>query len=567
MRFKVKLKNNQPYLESKAYGYDLIINSRWNKGTAFTAEERDVFGLHGLIPPHIFTLADAVEKRYSTLLAKPNDLEKHIYLRAIQERNETLFYALIDKHIEDIMPLVYTPVVGEACQKFSDIYRQPRGVFISYPNRDKIDAMLSSPYFDNVEVIVVSDGERILGLGDQGAGGMGIPIGKLSLYTACAGIAPEKTLPILLDVGTDNQELLNDPQYVGWRHTRIRGQEYDNFVEAFVLAVQRRFPKVLLQWEDFAQANAGKLLKRYKNQICSFNDDIQGTAAITVSALIAGIKAAKLKLEELRVVIVGAGSAGVGIANLLVDYLEYIGAERSNAYAQIFLVDREGLITENVTSLDFQAPFIKLNSSLNNWHVKDQKNISLIETVTNAKANILIGVSGQGGIFTQPIITQMALNTPHPIIFPLSNPTSRAEAVPKDILEWTDDSAIIGTGTAFPLVHRNGKMVRIDQVNNCYIFPGLGLGILATKAQRVTDHMFLIAAIALADLSPAATNPSNNLLPPLTDIKTVSKHVALKVAEELVKTGEVILDAEQNINKIIEEYIWEPRYIPYHKIG
>lgn len=567
MRFKVKLENNQPYLESKAYGYDLIINSRWNKGTAFTDEERDIFGLHGLIPPHIFTLADAVEKRYSTLLAKPNDLEKHIYLRAIQERNETLFYALIDKHIEDIMPLVYTPVVGEACQKFSDIYRQPRGVFISYPNRDKIDAMLSSPYFDNVEVIVVSDGERILGLGDQGAGGMGIPIGKLSLYTVCAGIAPEKTLPILLDVGTDNQELLNDPQYIGWRHARIRGQEYDDFVEAFILAVKRRFPQVLLQWEDFAQANAGKLLKRYKNQICSFNDDIQGTAAITVSALIAGIKAAKLQLNELRVVIVGAGSAGVGIANLLVDYLEYIGIERDNAYAQIFLVDREGLITENVASLDFQVPFIKSNDSITNWHIKDKQNISLIETVANTKANILIGVSGQGGIFTQSIITQMALNTPNPIIFPLSNPTSRAEAMPKDILEWTDGSAIIGTGTAFPLVHRHGKMMRIDQVNNCYIFPGLGLGVLAMKAQRVSDRLFLIAAIALAELSPAITDPTNNLLPALTDIKTVSKHVALKVAEELVRTGETVLNSGQNISQIIEEYIWEPKYIPYRRIG
>lgn len=569
MRFKVKIdENKQKYLESKAVGYDLIINSRWNKGTSFTEEERDAFCLHGLIPPHIFDLADAVEKRYLTLLAKPNDLEKHIYLRAIQERNETLFYALIEHHIEDIMPLVYTPVVGEACQKFSHIYRQPRGVFVSYPNRHKIDAMLSSPYFDNVEVIVVSDGERILGLGDQGAGGMGIPIGKLSLYTACAGIAPEKTLPILLDAGTDNQELLNDPQYIGWRHSRIRGDEYDIFVEIFISAVKRRFPKVLLQWEDFAQANAGKLLNRYRNELCSFNDDIQGTAAITVSALIAATNAAKLKPEDLRVVIVGAGSAGVGIANLLTDYLEYMGV--SKGYTQIFLVDRHGLITDNTPSLDFQLRFIKSIEStpaLSNWVIKDKNNITLLETVANAKANILIGVSAQGGIFTQSIITQMALNTPHPIIFPLSNPTSKAEAIPKDILSWTDNSAIIGTGTAFPLINRNDKIMRIDQVNNCYIFPGLGLGILALKASRVTDRMFLIAAIALAEMSPALNDPTANLLPPLSEIRNVSRHVAIKVAEEILRSNNTGLDIiEANLAEIIEDYMWEPVYIPYRRV-
>ncbi len=570
MRFEVKLdKNNNQYLETKTFGYDLIINSRWNKGTSFTSEERDLFALNGLIPPHVFSLSEIVDKRYNTMIDKDSDLEKHIYLRAIQERNETLFYALIDKHITEIMPIVYTPIVGLACQQFSHIYRQPRGVFISYPNRDKIDAMLSSPYFDNVEVIVVSDGERILGLGDQGAGGMGIPIGKLSLYTACAGIAPEKTLPILLDVGTDNNTLLEDPFYIGWRNKRIRGEEYENFVDMFVVAVKRRFPNVLLQWEDFAQSNARRLLDRHRDQICSFNDDIQGTASIVVSALISAIKASKLEAKDLRVVIVGAGSAGVGISNLLVDYLEYTGLSKSTAYDQIFLFDRNGLITENVESLDFQAKFIKTNSQIKKWHIHDKNNITLLEIVNNIKANLIIGVSAQGGIFTKEVVTEMALNTQHPIIFPLSNPTAKAEADPKDILEWTNGMAIIGTGTAFPLASRNGKMVRIDQVNNCYIFPGIGLGVLSVKSSVVTDKMFLIAAIALAELSPALDDPTNNLLPPLGEIRDISKHIAIRVAKEAVSIGvaKVLIKNDDELVTLIEKNMWKPVYIPYTRIN
>lgn len=569
MRFQVKSDaNGQKHMVSKAYGYDLINNSRWNKGTSFTAQERDDFLLHGLLPPHEFELAEVVAKRYATMQGKPTDLERHIYLRAIQERNETLFYALIDKHIEEIMPLVYTPVVGAACQEFSHIYRQPRGVFISYPNQDKIDAMLSSPYFDNVEVIVVSDGERILGLGDQGAGGMGIPIGKLSLYTACAGIAPEKTLPILLDVGTDNADLLNDPLYIGWRNPRIRGKEYDDFVDKFISAVKRRFPHVLLQWEDFAQPNAGPLLNRYRDKLCTFNDDIQGTASIVVSALIAAMNAAKLKPDELRAVVVGAGSAGVGISNLLVDYLEQSGVPRQDAYQQMFLVDRNGLLTENVTSLPFQSHYVKTNTAISGWLIKDKSNISLLESVSNAKANLIIGVSAQGGIFTQAVINQMALNTQHPIVFPLSNPTSKAEANPADVLEWTDGRAIIGTGTAFPLAMRNGKMMRIDQVNNCYIFPAMGLGILSVKASRVTDKMFLVAAIALAELSPARNDPSNNLLPPLSNIREISKHVAFAVAKEAIASGyshiQSLSDAELRV--LIADNMWTPEYLTYKRL-
>lgn len=569
MYFNIIKENGKPkYLETSYFGYDLINNARLNKGTSFDYDERDIFGLHGIVPAHQFELSDVVDKRYNTMLAKPNDLEKHIYLRALQDRNETLFYALLDKHVEEIMPLVYTPVVGAACQQFSHIFRRPRGLFVSYPNREKIEAMLNNPYFDDVEVIVVSDGERILGLGDQGAGGMGIPIGKLSLYTACARIAPEKTLPILLDVGTDNQELLNDPLYIGWRNKRIRGQEYDEFIRLFITAVKKRFPQVLLQFEDFAQSNALRLLNTYRNELCCFNDDIQGTAAVAVGALIAAIKASVLALNCHRITVVGAGSAGVGISNLLVSYMENQGIARQDAYAQVFLVDRFGLLTENIDSLDFQKPFVKNKQQIQDWHVKDPCNITLFETVQNAKTTLLIGVSGQFGIFTEHVITQMALNSKLPIVFPLSNPTTKAEANPEDVIKWTKGNAIIGTGTAFPLVEKNGRLMRIDQVNNCYIFPGMGLGILAVKAKFVSDKMFLLAAEALSSLSPALVDPKNNILPPLGDILTISKHIALVIAREAINSGLSQIKAmnDQELKQLIEDNMWNPEYLPYKRI-
>ncbi len=569
--YKIKKdKSNRKYLETNSSGYNLINNPLLNKGTSFTEEERDTFQLHGIVPCHQFTLEEVIVKCYNTLIAKPNDLEKHIYLRQLQDRNETLFYALIDKHTEEIMPLVYTPVVGLACQSFSHIYRKARGVFVSYPHRDKMDVMLASSYFDNVEVIVVSDGERILGLGDQGCGGMGIPIGKLSLYTACAHIAPDKTLPILLDVGTDNEALLNDPQYIGWRNKRIRGKEYDNFIHCFINAVKRRFPNILLQWEDFAQSNALRLLNTYKDELCSFNDDVQGTAAIVVSGAIAAIKSSTVALQDHRILIVGAGSAGVGISNLIVDYMEFEGIDRNTAYNQIYLVDRYGLITENISSLDFQANFVKNNSHITNWKIADKANISLLETVTNSKATMIIGVCGQSGIFTQDVIEQMAFNSPHPIIFPLSNPTDKAEAKPTNIMQWTNGKALIGTGSPFPPIVRSGKEMRVDQVNNCYIFPGVGLGVLAVKAKLVTNKMFLASAIALAKLSPALNDPEANLLPPLNLVVDVSKHVAVAVAREAINSGLTNLNtsiSDEELLIIIEEYMWAPEYLPYKKLG
>ncbi|MGV3278233.1 NAD-dependent malic enzyme [Rickettsiales bacterium LUAb2] len=569
MDYKIKTdKNNKKYLETDSFGYDLISHPRWNKGTAFSEKERDIFELHGLLPSHQFSLNVAVEKRYASLVDKITNLEKHIYLRAIQDRNETLFYALLDKHIEELMPIIYTPTVGEACQQYSSIYRRPRGIFISYSNRDKMDAILANPSFDDVEVIVVSDGERILGLGDQGAGGMGIPIGKLSLYTACAGIAPEKTLPILLDVGTDNQNLLSNPVYLGLHHTRIKGKEYDDFIEQFIKAVKKRFPNVLLQWEDFAQHNAGKLLNKYQNELCSFNDDIQGTAAIMVSALIASINASKLDIHNQVITIAGAGSAGVGISNFLVEYMKSIGISEQDAYAKIFLIDRNGLLTENIEVLDFQKPFVKTNQQLSNWKISNKNNISLQETVLNAKTTLLVGVSGQGGIFTEEIIKCMAKNCEYPIVFPLSNPTQKAEANPHDVLKWTKEKAIIGTGTPFPKVTRNGELKRIDQVNNCYIFPGVGLGAVVVKPKVITNKMFLLAAIKLAEFSPSLNNPSDNILPSLDNIREISKHIAFVVAKEAITSGltNITNISDDELIEKIEKSMWKPEYIDYVRL-
>lgn len=569
-KMKIDIKKDdkgQKYVELEVYGYDLINNPLLNKGRSFSHEERVNFKLRGIVPPSNFPLEEIVDKNFQVILDKSTDLERHIYLRSLQDRNETLFYALLNKYIEKIMPLVYTPTVGLACQHFGQIYRRPRGVFISHPNRDAIDEILDHDYFDGTEVIVVSDGERILGLGDQGAGGMGIPIGKLSLYTGCAGIAPNKTLPIILDVGTDNEQLLNDPLYIGWRHKRIRGAEYDEFIDKFVTAVKKRFPKVLLQWEDFAQPNALKLLNRYKNELCTFNDDIQGTASIVVGALLAATIASGVPLSKQKIIVVGAGSAGVGIANLILDAMVDDGITREDAYKAFFMVDRYGLITDNIDSLDFQKPFSRKSSDVANWSVANSQNITLLETVINSGATMLIGVSAQGGIFTRDVIKALAKNTEHPIVFPLSNPTEKCEANPHDVLDWSDAKAIVGTGTAYsPYETVNGPK-RIDQVNNSYIFPGLGLGVLAIGATRVTDRMFLIAAKALAAISPVNHDKNGNLLPPLSEVRNVSRDIAIAVAEEAIREGLTGYGSDLNrveIEQIIDDYIWEPVYLPYH---
>lgn len=554
------------FLETKLTDFDLISNPLLNKGTAFSEKEREEFLLHGLLPPHIATLEEQRERAYKAFQSRGSPLEKYINLRSLQDSNETLFYNLLAHHIEELMPIVYTPVVGEGCIQFSHIYRRPRGLFISYPNRHRIDQILANPRFDEASVIVVSDGERILGLGDQGAGGMGIPIGKLCLYTACAGIHPKKTLPILLDVGTDSEESLNDPLYIGWRNKRIRGKEYDAFVDAFVQAVKKRFPHILLQWEDFAQINAGPILDRYREALCTFNDDIQGTAAVAVGALLAAIQVTKGDLKEQRIVVVGAGSAGCGISRLIKHAMVEQGLSEEEAQKRFFLIDRPGLLLEDMQDLlSFQKEFTQSKDAISSWELEKSGRATLKEVVKNVHPTLLIGVSGQPSIFTEEIVREMAKHVERPIIFPLSNPTSRSEATPSDLMKWTNEKAVIGTGSPFDEIQRNGKPFRVDQTNNAYIFPGMGLGITAVKANKVTESMFMIAAKTLAECSPAKSDPNANLLPPLNEIREVSFAIAMAVAKEALSLGLAEKIEEKELENLIKQNVWHPDYLPYKR--
>jgi malate dehydrogenase (oxaloacetate-decarboxylating) len=558
----------QDVVRTPLSGLDLIRNPLLNKGTAFTDAERTAFALHGLLPPHIGTLDEQVARRLKALRALSAGFQQYSFLRDLQDSNETLFYALLTRHIEEIMPLVYTPTVGEGCQRFSEIWRKPRGLFLSYPNRHRIREILAHPRYDQVRVIVVSDGERILGLGDQGAGGMGIPIGKLALYTACGGIRPEFTLPVLLDVGTDNAERRADPIYIGWNHERVRGAQYDDFVESFVEAVCERWPMVLLQWEDFAGSNAGRLLQRYRDRLCTFNDDIQGTAAVAVGTLLSAISVTGIPLTQQRIALLGAGSAGSGIANLLIAAMVEAGLSEREAHSRFYAVGLNGLLLEDAP--DLQEPQRRLalpRAAVAGWKLRRPGAIDMLDVIENGKPTALIGVTGQPGVFTEETVRAMARVAARPMIFPLSNPTSRSEADPADIMRWTDGAALIGTGSPYPPVERNGKQVPVDQCNNSYIFPGVGLGVLAAQARRVTDSMFMAAAKSLAEMSPARQDHEARLLPPLTDIRAVSVTVATAVAKQACQEQLAEGCEEATLGGRIQADVWEPVYRPYVPAG
>jgi malate dehydrogenase (oxaloacetate-decarboxylating) len=480
----------EPTIRTKLTGFALLNNPRLNKGTAFTEEERDRFELHGLLPPHVGTLEEQIARRKKVFDSLETPFAKYSFMRDLQDINETLFYALITSNIREMMPIVYTPTVGEGCQRFSEVWRKPRGLFLSYPNRGRMEKILANPRYNCVKCIVVSDGERILGLGDQGAGGMGIPIGKMALYTALGGIHHDHCLPILLDVGTDNEERLANPIYLGWRHHRVRGQEYDDFIERFVSAVQQRWPHMLLQWEDFAGSNAARLLQRYRDRLCTFNDDIQGTAAVVLATLLAAVKAAGTALRDQKIAIVGFGSAGIGIASLLVRALIEEGLSEKEARGRIYPMGRPGLLVEGVDGIhEEQQAFVHPRKDIENWKVSDAGHISLEEVVRNGKITVLIGVAGRPGMFSEEAVREMAKITERPIIFPLSNPTSKSEATPEELLRWTDGKALIGTGSPFEPVNVGGREICIDQTNNSYVFPGLALGIIASQARlRFHDH-------------------------------------------------------------------------------
>jgi malate dehydrogenase (oxaloacetate-decarboxylating) len=547
-------------------GYELLNDPLLNKGTAFTEAERDAFELHGLLPPHVATLDYQVKRRLDAFRKLGSDMQKYVFLRGLQDSNETLFYALLTRNIEEMMPIVYTPTVGLGCQQFSSIFRKPRGLFLSYPHKADIRRILANPRFDKVEAIVVSDGERILGLGDQGAGGMGIPIGKLALYTACAGLHPATTLPIILDVGTDSREHLDDPQYIGWQHERMRGDAYDAFVATFVDAVRERWPHVLLHWEDFAIGNANRLLARYRDDLCTFNDDIQGTAAIAVGTLLSAINVTATPLDEQRVAVFGAGSAGTGICALLLRAMVEAGLSEAEAKSRFYLVDRNGLLVEGMSLQPFQTPFAQQRAALSSWTLAAPDRIGLGDVVVNTRPTVLIGTSGQPHAFHEAVVRAMADRVRRPVIFPLSNPTERAEATPQELFEWTEGRAVIGTGSPFPPIEHNGRPFRVDQTNNAYVYPGIGLGAIAAGARRISDGMFLAAARTMAEMSPAKHDPQANLLPPLVRSRELSFRVAVAVAKQAQADGLADATSDEQRAAAVRAKMWEPVYAAYQRL-
>jgi len=542
-------------------GTDLLNRQMLNKGTAFTDEERGRLGLLGLLPPHVETLAEQVVRAYEAYKRKDDDLERHIYLRALQDTNEVLFYGLLLEHIEEMMPIVYTPVVAQACEQFSHIYRRPRGLFISYPLRDSIPALLRNRPNPEVDVIVVTDGERILGIGDQGAGGLGIPIGKLSLYTLIGGIHPERTLPIVLDVGTNNPERLQDPEYIGWRHERITGQPYFDFIEQFVQAVKQELPETCLQWEDFATPHARPILQHYRDELLTFNDDIQGTASVTLGAALGAVKVTGKSLKDQQIVMLGAGSAGIGVADGLRAAMVDEGLSEQEARSHFWFIDRDGLLHSGRKELSpEQAVYAQPQERLAGWPRSSNGSIGFADVIGKIDATILIGLSTVGGAFSEPIVREMARKVQRPIIFPLSNPTIKSEAKPDDLLHWTDGRALVATGSPFPPVRYAGKLIPIAQCNNVFIFPAMGLGLVASRARRVTDAMMFAAARTLAENSPALKDSAASLLPPLTDIRRVAAEIATAVGAQAQKDGVAPKLSGEQLRQRVAASQWVPAY-------
>ena len=554
------------YLQTPLSGHELLDQPLLNKGTAFTAAERRELGLTGLLPPGVSTPEVQLARIYGNYRQKTSNLERYIHLVSLQDRNETAFYRLLNEHLVEMMPIIYTPVVGEACQAYSRIYRRSRGLYIAYPQRDSIDAALANLGPQDISIVVVTDGERILGLGDLGVGGMGIPIGKLSLYTVCAGIHPASTLPVILDVGTNNQELLNDPLYVGWRHERIRGAEYDAFVEAFVVALGKRFPRVLLQWEDFARHNAARLLERYRDRLCSFNDDIQGTGAVALAVAMAGAAAGGTRFADQRVVLLGAGSAAAGITRQLVTGMRSDGLSEDEARRRIWLVDAPGLVHSQQQDLDaFKTEFARPFDTVADW-AGAPGHIPLLEVVKRVRPTILIGAAAQPQAFNEAVVREMARHVTRPMILPLSNPTSKCEALPVDLINWTEGRALIATGSPFDDVEYQGRKIRIGQCNNAYIFPGVGLGVIAAQARRVTDAMFIAAARTLSELAPVRRDPSLALVPQLREVREVAQRVAVAVAVQAQRDGVADELPDDELVRRIDATMWTPEYLPYRRV-
>lgn len=563
LNFKEKYdhKTGERYIETSLAGKPLMTTPQLNKSTAFTYQERLDFGLLGKLPNRIETLDEQVKRAYAQYCTYTTKLKRNIYLNNLHDINQVLFYKLVSEHLDEMLPTIYTPIVGSAVKEFNTHFRQPRGLYIAYPDMDHIEEILANRSNPEIDIIVVTDGEGVLGIGDQGIGGIDIPIAKLMVYTLCAGINPLRTLPIQLDVGTNNQTLLSDPLYLGWRHERISGAEYDMFIDKFIQAVKKKLPNVFLHWEDFGRNNARRLLDKYRDELCSFNDDIQGTGAVAVAALLAAIKANQSSLAEQHIVIFGAGTAGTGIADQICAVMVAEGLAETEARKRFWLLDRPGLLLANMAELTHaQQPYAHHPAEVKDWQIQQTDRIDLLDVVNNVKPTILIGCSAVPGAFTQEIIQNMAAHTARPIIFPLSNPTEITEAVPSDILQWTDGRALIATGSPFEPVEVKGRSIRVAQCNNALIFPAIGLGILAAQAKRLTDKMIWAASYALSEFAPVNQDPLAPLLPPIISAKHIAKEIAMMVAKQAIADGVAQLTSEDSLAEAIDKLTWEPVY-------
>jgi malate dehydrogenase (oxaloacetate-decarboxylating) len=555
--------------ETGRRGYTVFSDPRLNKGTAFSDSERAALGLTGLLPSRVLTLDQQAERAYRQCSQQPSALDKNIYLTALHDRNEVLYYRVLTDHLSELLPIVYTPTIGEAIQRYSHQYRRPRGVYLSIdaPGQIEISLRASGLSADEVDLIVATDAQAILGIGDWGVGGIDIAVGKLAVYTAAAGIDPARTLPVMLDVGTDRTELLEDPLYLGVRHKRPQTGPYDAFIDAYVTAALKVFPSALLHWEDFGPGNARRILDRYRGRILTFNDDMQGTGAVNLAAVLAGARASQTPLTQHRVVIFGSGTAGIGIADQLYEAMTSQGLDAAVARARFWCLDRQGLLTGDMTGLrDFQVPYARPAAEVGDWPGHGTASgIGLAEVVSRVHPTILVGTSTVHGAFTEQIVREMAAHVDRPVIMPMSNPTSLSEATPADLMDWTGGRALIATGSPFGPVTYNGVAYQIGQANNALIFPGLGLGAILSRARRITDHMITASAQAVAGLADTTT-PGAPLLPSIDDLRTTSAHVALAVAQAAADDGVagqpgITADADA-----VSAAMWQPRYAPVHAV-
>ncbi len=560
--YKQDFAANTAWIETELSGKLLLNLPFLNKGTSFSEQERLEFGLLGKLPAKIESLDEQAARAFEQYRRYTVDLSRHIYLYSLHDRNEVLFYNLVSNHLSEMMPIIYTPIVGTAVKQYSHEFRRPRGLYISYPDRAHMDEIIANRTHSDIDLIVATDGSGVLGIGDQGVGAIDIPIAKLMVYTLCGGINPCKTLPVMLDVGTDNKLLLDDPLYVGWRHERLKGAEYDAFIEQFVATVARHFPDVMLHWEDFGRDPAHQILHRYKDEFCTFNDDVQGTGAVVLAAILAGVKKTNRPLSEQRIVIHGAGAAGVGIANEIKSAMQRLGLSEKEAAARFWLLDSNGLIADNSTTLKpFQVVYARDHQEITHWPTHHGK-IDLEAVVAQVKPTILIGSSAVAGAFTEKLVREMAKHVDQPIIMPLSNPTERSEASAIDLYEWTNGRALIATGSPFAPVSFNGTVHPIAQCNNALIFPGLGLGTLAVRARLVTDGMIWAACEALSELSPSLKDSNAPLLPAFTEARSASYIIAQRVAEQARKDGVDRVGQGESVKKLIDQLLWYPRYVP-----